>query len=220
MCQAEDGDKLRRSRALWLLPLCRAASLLLVPPLVSACAVSHISNPFRSSESDLPALPSDQNRMLAAAKADAAGAEASPSGASEHCPQVVAWPHDRLLTIYEPGHAGDTEAITHRGEITKMARECELYPDHVVVKYGVAGRVLLGPKGHPGLVTLPVSIKVADADHRVLANDAAKVTTTIPQDNPVGYFSVVKEINFPITMGTRPEDYKVFVAFDQPKSGA
>ena len=112
------------------------------------------------------------------------------------------------------------QAIMHRGEITKMARECELYPDHVVVKYGVAGRVLLGPKGHPGLVTLAVSIKVADADHKVLANDAAKVTATIPQDNPVGYFSVVKEITFPITMGTRPEDYKVFVAFDQPKPGA
>jgi hypothetical protein len=192
---------------------------MLVPMLVSACAVSHISNPFRSGEADLPALP-DQNRMLAAAKADAAGADASLNGASSHCPQVVAWPHDRLLTIYEPGHVGDTQAIMHRGEITKMARECELFPDHVVVKYGVAGRVLLGPKGHPGLVTLPVSIKVADADHKVLAKDAAKVSTTIPQENPVGYFSVVKEISFPITMGTRPEDYKVFVAFDRIQPGA
>ena len=192
---------------------------MLVPMLVSACAVSHISNPFRSGEADLPALP-DQNRMLAAAKADAAGADASLNGASSHCPQVVAWPHDRLLTIYEPGHVGDTQAIMHRGEITKMARECELFPDHIVVKYGVAGRVLLGPKGHPGLVTLPVSIKVADADHKVLAKDAAKVSTTIPQENPVGYFSVVKEISFPITMGTRPEDYKVFVAFDRIQPGA
>ena len=192
---------------------------MLVPMLVSACAVSHISNPFRSGEADLPALP-DQNRMLAAAKADAAGADASLNGASSHCPQVVAWPHDRLLTIYEPGHVGDTQAIMHRGEITKMARECELFPDHVVVKYGVAGRVLLGPKGHPGLVTLPLSIRVADADRKVLANDAAKVSTTIPQENPVGYFSVVKEISFPITMGTRPEDYKVFVAFDRIQPGA
>ncbi|MGZ5918021.1 MAG: hypothetical protein ACXWJ4_12025 [Methyloceanibacter sp.] len=211
---------MRRSRALWLLPLCRAAGLLLVPPLVSACAVSHISNPFRSSEADLPALPSDQNRMLAAAKADAAGAEAPPSGASEHCPQVVAWPHDRLLTVYEPGHAGDTGAAMHRGEITKMARECELYPDRVVVKYGIAGRVLLGPKGQPGQVTLPLSIKVADADRKVLAKDATKVSTTIPQENPVGYFSVVKEISFPIVMGTRPEDYKVFVAFERAQPGA
>jgi hypothetical protein len=192
---------------------------MLVPILVSACAVSHISNPFRSGEADLPALP-DQNRMLAVAKADAAGGDASPNGASSHCPQVVAWPHDRLLTIYEPGHVGDGQEIMHRGEITKMARECELFPDHVVVKYGVAGRVLLGPKGHPGLVTLPVSIKVADADRKVLANDAAKVSTTIPQENPVGYFSMVKEISFPITMGTRPEDYKVFVAFDRTQPGA
>ncbi|MGC2408657.1 MAG: hypothetical protein WA441_01220 [Methyloceanibacter sp.] len=209
---------MRRYRAIWLLPLCRAASLLLLPMLVSACAVSHIANPFRSSEQDASA-PADQNRMLAAAKADSGG-DVSLSGASEHCPKVVAWPHDRLLTIYEPGHVGDTQAIMHRGEITKMARECELYPDRVVVKYGIAGRVLLGPKGQPGQVTLPLSIKVADADRKVLAKDATKVSTTIPQENPVGYFSVVKEISFPIVMGTRPEDYKVFVAFERAQPGA
>jgi hypothetical protein len=29
----------------------------------------------------------------------------------------------------------------------------------------------------------------------------------------------VREIAFPLVIGTRPEDYKVFVAFDQPKAG-
>ena len=55
------------------MPYCRAASLLLVPLLLSACAVSSISNPFKSSDEalqPLPPLPSSQNGMLDRAKAD------------------------------------------------------------------------------------------------------------------------------------------------------
>jgi len=205
------------------MPYCRAASVLLVPLLLSACAVSSISNPFKSSDEalqPLPPLPSSQNGMLDRAKADSPTMASATAGDSLHCPQVVAWPHDRLLTIYAGGQVGNTQAIVHRGEITKLARECQIYGDRVTVKYGLAGRVLLGPKGAPGQVTLPVSIKVSDADRKVLANDKASVSTIIPTENPVGYFSVVTEITFPITMGMRPEDYKVFVAFERTQAGA
>lgn len=202
------------------MPYCRAASLLLVSLLLSACAVSSISNPFKSSDEALQPLPPSPDGMLDKAKADAPTMASATAGDSLHCPQVVAWPHDRLLTIYAGGQVGNTQAIVHRGEITKLARECQIYGDRVTVKYGLAGRVLLGPKGAPGQVTLPVSIKVADADRKVLANDKTNVSTIIPTENPVGYFSVVKEITFPITMGMRPEDYKVFVAFERTQAGA
>jgi hypothetical protein len=164
---------------------------LLAALLLSACAVSGFSSPFKSSDAPLPV---SQDGMLAEAKADAPKVAALPTD-SLHCPQVVAWPHDRL-------------------------RQCQIYGNRVVVKYGFAGRVLLGPKGAPGQVTLPVSIKVADADRKVLAKDKADVTTIVPSENPVGYFSMVKEISFPVTMGTRPEDYKVFVAFERSQAGA
>lgn len=202
------------------MPYCRAASLLLVPLLLSACAVSSISNPFKSSDEGLQPLPPSPNGMLDKAKADAPTMASATAGDSLHCPQVVSWPHDRLLTIYAGGQVGNTQAIMHRGEITKLARECQIYGDRVTVKYGVAGRVLLGPKGAPGQVTLPVSIKVSDADRKVLASDKTSVSTIVPTENPVGYFSVVKEITFPITMGMRPEDYKVFVAFERTQAGA
>ena len=156
--------------------------------------------------------------MLETAKSDT-GADTA-TGASSHCPQVVAWPADRLLTIYQAGHVGDSLAIVHRGEITKMARECQLLPGRVVVKYGFAGRVLLGPKGTAGAVTLPISIRVASADHKTLASEAVKVAATVPPGDPVGYFSMVKEISIPIVEGTRPEDYKVFVAFERNQPGA
>jgi hypothetical protein len=192
--------------------------LIALPMLVSACAVSHFSNPFRSNSEDAAASSVNADRLLETAKADTGGDFGG--GSSSHCPQVVAWPNDRFLTIYQAGHVGDNLSIVHRGEITKMARECQLYPDRVVVKYGFAGRVLLGPKGTAGPVTLPITIRVANADHKTLANDAVKIATTVPPGNPVGYFSMVKEISFPIVVGTRPEDYKVFVAFERNQAGA
>jgi hypothetical protein len=180
-----------------------AASLLL-----ASCAISSFSNPFKSGDDPGAPLPPAPG---VAANAAAAPALNGPGG--NQCPPVVAWPNDRLVTLYEAGHTNDAQAIIHRGEITKLARECQFYGDRVVVKYGVAGRVLLGPKGKPGPVTLPISIKVADANRRVLTRDAMQVSTMIQQQNLVGYFSVVKEISFPVAMGTRVQDYKVFVAF-------
>jgi hypothetical protein len=209
---------LRRTDALCWLCRCALLGLIAVPFVVSGCAVSRLSNPFRSGDEDATASTVTKDRLLETAKADP-GTDL-PGGASTHCPQVVAWPRDRLLTIYQPGQVGDSNAIVHRGEITKMARECQLYSDRVIVKYGFAGRVLLGPKGAPGTVTLGVDVRVAGTQQNTLATDKMKVTTTIPPEAPAGYFSMVREIAFPIVVGTRPEDYKVFVAFERNVAGA
>jgi hypothetical protein len=139
-------------------------------------------------------------------------AAAPPDGKALNCPQVVAWPNERLKTVYQSGHDGDQLYVVHRGEITKLSRECRFIGGRVVVKYGFAGRVLLGPKGRPGTVTLPVSIRAADVYKATLAQDKMSVRVTVPQDKPVGYFSMVREMSFPIQVGARPEDYKIFVA--------
>jgi len=209
---------LKRTDAVLLLRRCCLSGLLFVPLLLSVCAVSTLSHPFRSGSEDPSASAVTPYKLLETAKAD--NGTDLPGGMSAHCPQVVAWPRDRLLTIYQPGHVGDQLAVVHRGEITKMARECQLYSDRVVVKYGFAGRVLLGPKGAAGAVTLPVSIRVAGSDQKTLATDKMTITTTVPPGDPAGYFSMVREIAFPIQMGTRPEDYKVFVAFDRTQANA
>ena len=212
MCQAEDGVKLRRfllqSRRY------RLAGTLLVPLALSACA----ANPFGSSSKEELAPATPASERILDPKADNADPALGPSGAN--CPQIVAWPDDRLLTVYQAGQVGDALAIRHRGEITKMSRECTLYGDRVIVKYGFAGRVLLGPKGQPGTVTLPVSVRVSDSDRKTLASDSMKISTTIPAGTPAGYFSMVKEVSFPIRMGTRPQDYKIFVAFERNVPGA
>jgi len=142
----------------------------------------------------------------------AAPSAAAVDGKALNCPQVVAWPNERLRTTFQSGHDGDQLFVINRGEITKLSRECRFYGGRVVVKYGFAGRVLLGPKGKPGTVTLPVSIRAADVYKATLAQDKMSVRVTVPADQTAGYFSMVREISFPIQVGTRLEDYKIFVA--------
>src|SRR4029450_7838870 len=58
----------------------------------------------RAGSEDASASAVTPDKLLETAKADT-GTD-FPGGMSAHCPQVVAWPRDRLLTIYPPGPSG------------------------------------------------------------------------------------------------------------------
>ena len=129
-------------RRIDVFPWLRACGLSAV--LVSAAFVVGCSG---GSENTIPSVLADDKLPDASPSTAPSYASAPANGMSLNCPQVVAWPNERLLTIYESGHDGDTKFVIHRGELTKLSRECRFYPGRVVVKYGFAGRMLLGPKG-------------------------------------------------------------------------
>lgn len=203
--------------AIFRIPVVFAAAVVL-----QGCAVSQITsglgtNWFGSSSSD----QSDQSvagvseeRLLAAAKTDATGAADVPTTA-QGCPKFVVWPRDRNLTVYEPGKEGDGLAIRYRSEITKTARECQLIPGTVTVKYGFAGRVLLGPKGQAGPATVPAVVYVTDKDRNKIKTESVNVPISMVQGQPLGYFSYVRRISFTVPAGTSASDYKLYVAFDR-----
>lgn len=156
--------------------------------------------------------------MLSAAKTNAPmGAMGDVAGG---CPRFAVWPRDHHVTIYEQGRIGDGLAVMHRGEITQTARECQIQGTRVTVKYGFSGRVLLGPKGRAGLVTLPVNIFVTDAKRARVLNENGMVDVTVTSEKPVGYFSAVRTVSFDVPVGSRAGEFEVFVGFDQSTPGA
>jgi hypothetical protein len=161
----------------------------------------------------------DQEQLLAAAKTET-GSVSGFGDVAYGCPRFQVWPRDGYVTIYEPGKVGDGLAVMHRGEITKTARECHIELGRVTVKYGFSGRVLLGQKGRSGRVTLPVNVFVTDAKRQKIAQDTARVTVDVTLDNPISYFSIVRQVSFNIPEGSRPGEYEVYVAFDRSIPGA
>jgi hypothetical protein len=161
----------------------------------------------------------DQDQLLAAAKTET-GSVGGFGDVAYGCPRFQVWARDGYVTMYEPGHVGDGLAVMHRGEITKTARECQIEPGRVTVKYGFSGRVLLGPRGKAGSVTLPVNITVTDTKREKIASDNVSVDATVAVDNPIGYFSTVRSLTFSVPEGARAGDFEVFVGFDQNAQGA
>lgn len=200
---------------------CHLALLALVlVPALQGCGLSSITSGIGGGilggGSAAGAAPKGvtEEGLLSAAKSDG---DLGPAiaGAAIGCPQFLIWAREKHLTTYEAGRTGDGLAIIHQGEITKVARDCELRGDQINVKYGFSGRVLLGPKGQPGVVQLPVQMFVTGANGERVQTDTMKVDVAISPDNPIGYFSTVKVISFKVPEGQRPADYKLYVGFDK-----
>ena len=130
------------------------------------------------------------------------------------CPRFEIWALDNAITKYANDQVGDGLAITHRGEITRTARECSIESDRVTVKYGFSGRILLGPKGKTGLVVLPATVFVTDARRKRIAQKKLEIIANVSLDNPISYFSQVRKLTFSIPPGSRPGEFEVFIGFD------
>lgn len=159
--------------------------------------------------------------LLAQAKSDTPGGTATGGAeVAQGCPRFNVWSRDGNVTIFETGRVGDGLAVMHRGEITKTARECQIENGRVTVKYGFSGRVLLGPRGKAGSVTLPLTVFVTDAKREKISTDKVKVDIQVTLDKPIGYFSHVQQVSFPIPVGARAGEFEVYVGFDRNIPGA
>jgi hypothetical protein len=161
-----------------------------------------------------------EDKLMAAAKSDGGSVGLATGTTAFGCPRFQVWSRDGYVTIYEQGKVGDALAVMHRGEITKTARECNMEPGRVTVKYGFSGRVLLGQKGKSGRVNLPATVFVADSKREKITTEKVQVSVDVALDNPIGYFSVVRSLSFSIPEGSRPGEYEVYVAFDRSVPGA
>lgn len=173
-----------------------------------------------SSKSQSSEVSAEQ--LLTAAKAGDAGATGSTNvgEVAFGCPRMTIASRDNNITFYEPGRAGDGLAVMHRGEITKTARDCEIMPGRVTVKYGFSGRVLLGPRGKPGAISLPVNVVVTDSKRAQVTGQAMKVDVFVEPDKPIGYFSAVQSVTFDVPEGSRPGEFDISVGFDPKAAGA
>ncbi len=158
-----------------------------------------------------------EEQLLSAAKAGHGTATGSVTNVNvaHGCPRFQVWARDNSVTEYADGQVGDGLAVIYRGEITRTARECQIQPGRVTVKYGFSGRVLLGPRGKPMRVTLPVQIFVTDTKRERIVADKLTVSADVSVENPIGYFSQVRTVSFSIPEGSRPGEFEVFVGFEQ-----
>jgi len=119
------------------------------------------------------------------------------------------------------GPTGERTAMTmkYQASFVRLARECSLVDGNMVVKVGVEGRVVLGPAGSPGPVSVPLRFAVVQetpsAGTRAITTKFIKVPVDVGATGNTPFVYVEEALSFPVpTPTTALDDYIVYVGFD------
>lgn len=133
------------------------------------------------------------------------------------CPYIQIREGASTLTI---SAGGDNAAMSlkYQGTFVRAARQCALVAGQMVMKIGVEGRLVLGPQGGPGQVTVPLRIAVVDekpSGSKTILTKLILIPVAVQSadDNPT--FSHVEDnIAFPMPSSSELDNYIVYIGFD------
>ncbi len=142
-------------------------------------------------------------------------ASAAPYYGSGYCPKIEIRSGTEALRKYTKPNEPSRESIVWQASIGETARQCKEDPNGTMtIKVGVSGRVLAGPKGTPGDVTVPVRVAVVKFQEAVLTSELYKEKVTIGTELST-VFRRVYQIEVPSPGNDR--DYIIYVGFDDGK---
>jgi hypothetical protein len=107
--------------------------------------------------------------------------------------------------------------VRYQGSLGQLARECAILGDVMTMRVGVEGRLLVGPKGGPGNVNVPLRIAlVAEGPQpRPIWSKFYSVPVAVPPNASQAVFSQVEDdLTFPLPPSKKLDNYIVYVGFD------
>ncbi|WP_367715484.1 hypothetical protein AB2N04_15940 [Nitratireductor sp. GISD-1A_MAKvit] len=108
-----------------------------------------------------------------------------------YCPPVSLREGTAYFTTYQKGGEGQPDKVLYQASITDVTRRCNYGTGSFGMTVAVAGRVVPGPVGSTGSITMPIRIVALRGDevvysklfqHQVAINDTAGATQFIFND--------------------------------------
>jgi hypothetical protein len=75
-----------------------------------------------------------------------------------YCPSVALREGTAFFNTYERGGDGDPARLVYQAAINDITRSCSYNGQNITVNVAVAGRVVPGPRGQSGTVTMPIRV--------------------------------------------------------------
>lgn len=84
-----------------------------------------------------------------------------------YCPRVIVREPEGAINRYAKGGEGDPAKLAWQAAISESTRSCNRQTGMLVMNVAVAGRIVTGPAGAAGSVTLPIKVSVVRGDGEV-----------------------------------------------------
>lgn len=82
----------------------------------------------------------------------------NPDELRAFCPPAVLRENDANIRNFERGGDGDASRLVYQASVSEISRSCRYEGQTVTATVGLAGRVVPGPRGQTGTVTLPIRV--------------------------------------------------------------
>lgn len=168
----------------------------LAAALLAGCGVGGIGGGTSTSSSQLAASNASNDDIIA-------GSSSALPVIARECPPIRVSEGGESLAVYAQGREGQARGLVYQAVIDEQSRNCVVSDGLITVQMGVLGRVLAGPAGTAGSVTIPVRFSVVRDDLTVFEQ-----TYQVPTDIMAGSMSgdliqVVDNIDVPYIGGDR-----------------
>ncbi|AYG58377.1 hypothetical protein [Rhizobium jaguaris] len=95
------------------------------------------------------------------------------------CPQVVIRDESSVYRTYAKGAKDDPNQLMYQASLAQATRQCTSDGTSLGINVVAQGRLVAGPQGGPGKVTLPIHVAVMD-DNNALYEKTINFTAEIP----------------------------------------
>lgn len=128
------------------------------------------------------------------------------------CPRVLVDEDVGSLTRFREGPGRDITDIVARGEISRIAGNCEVHDDRVDVEFGIEVKAERGAAGQ-GTVSLPLFVAVVDKDGRIVDRQSFSETANFGGNRTQVALRDVFTIAIPRQPGEATDSHRIYVGF-------
>lgn len=142
--------------------------------------------------------------------------EKQKGGHHLYCPDILILDGTAASQV----HAGTPPTnmnLRYQYALGDVVRECSQQGDQLMIKVGIAGKVLLGPAGTPASFSVPLRVAVVDTkDNEPIVTKLYRVAATIASGQAQTEFTLVTEpLLVPFTQDHSEDDYTIKVGIDE-----
>ncbi len=135
------------------------------------------------------------------------------SALSEYCPAVRIRAGTETFRVFPKGaDKTNTDNVRYQATITKVARECAYVGQNLTIKVGARGRVITGPDGNSGNITMPIRVAVTEGGETVYSKLYKPVETIAAGSTNTQFSFVDNDVVIPAPRNT---NVRVYIGFDE-----
>lgn len=129
-----------------------------------------------------------------------------------YCPQVMLREGTAFFNTYQKGGEGDPEKVIYQASIADVTRSCTYGNGMLTMNVAVAGKVVPGPAGKAGTITMPIRVAVTRGEE-VLYSQLHKFPVAIKEGAGATQF-VFNDPNVTFPQPTA-RNIRVFAGYDE-----